>query len=105
VRDPYGETLRSEDLDFCRRWNMQSEQRVLYVPGIQFGHAKLVDLRQVTTYGLSCMRNIIDRVKAAPADQVVEMQKALPEIRFVGEKPAPQPNEPKDFKVVQGGKA
>jgi hypothetical protein len=106
VRDPYGETLRSEDLDFCRRWTMQSEKKVLYVPSVQFGHAKLVDLRQVTTYGLSSMRNVIDRVRAAPNDQLAEMQKALPIITFVGEKPKVEAvNEPHDFKVVQGGKA
>lgn len=98
-RDPYGAALRSEDLEFTRAATARGH-KLIYVPKVQFGHIKQVDLRQVLNYGLSCTRGVVNglRPKMDPKHAAL-----LPDIRFAGERPAPQPVAPKDFELIKGG--
>lgn len=100
-RDPYGAGLRGEDLDFCLRANGLGK-RVIYVPSVQFGHLKLMDLSEVTKYGLCSMRNLIRNIKAAGTD-LAKIASLLPDITFANEAPDPE-IVPHDFKLVEGGK-
>lgn len=98
-RDPYGQTLRSEDLDFGLRC-MRSGRRTLYVPKVQFGHIKEVDLSHITKYGMASLRTVIDQIKALPPEQQIA---ALPDIRFPGE-PEKEQVGPKSLAIVHGGR-
>jgi len=104
-RDPYGMGLRGEDLDFCRRAGLQGV-KVLYVPTIQFGHVKQVDLSETIKYGIAARRTLINDLKKVPADQIADVVKGLPDIRFGGEEPLPEPNTsvPQTLEVIHGGK-
>ena len=102
IRDPYGAGLRGEDLDFCKRAKDLMGTKVLYMPRVQFGHMKRLDLSEVTKYGLVSMRNVIDQVKKTDPDKIKAL---LPDITFAGEKRAVDDSVPQDFKIVQGGKA
>jgi len=100
VRDPYGAGLRGEDLDFCKRAKDLLGTKVLYMPSVQFGHMKKIDLAEVTKYGLASMRNIIDQVQKMDPDKI---KSELPVIRFQGEVRGPEEvSLPRDFKVVGG---
>jgi hypothetical protein len=102
-RDPYGATLRSEDLEFTRAATARGHQ-LLYVPKVKFGHIKKVDLQQVLNYSLACSRGATEVLKSK---MVCEEDKAMvPDIRFAGERPAPEPKHaPKDFELMKGAKA
>lgn len=102
VRDPYGRMLRSEDLDFTKRAT-DRRHRLLYVPKVQFGHLKEVDLKQVTRYGTASMRDIIEQVKAT--DDPEKIKGALPDIVFSGERPREKKEEPVKLEVISGGAA
>lgn len=98
-RDPYGAALRSEDLEFSRMATARGH-KLIYVPKVQFGHIKQVDLRQVLNYGLSSTRGIVNSLKGKMDQKHAAM---LPDIRFAGERPAPTPAAPKDFELIKGG--
>ena len=98
-RDPYGMTLRGEDLDFGLRC-LRAGKRVLYVPKVQFGHLKEVDLSQICKYGMASLRTVVDGIKKLPPEQQIA---ALPDIRFPGE-PLPEQIGPKSLQIVQGGR-
>lgn len=100
-RDPYGAALRSEDLEFTRTATSRGHQ-CLYMPKVQFGHIKKVDLRQVLNYGLASTRGVMEKLRDKVDPTLAEQ---LPQIRFPGERPAPAPTIPKDFKIVEGAGA
>lgn len=75
-RNPYGQMLRGEDLDFCRRANERG-YNVTYMPRVTFGHIKEIDIKQISKYGMAAVRQVVDGVKAGGK---------LPEIVFPGEK-------------------
>ena len=77
-RDPYGQLLRGEDLDFCKRAN-DLGYSVTYVPRIIWGHTKQVDIKQITKYGMAAVRQVVDAHKRTGK---------LPEIVFPGEEAA-----------------
>jgi hypothetical protein len=104
LRDPYGAGIRGEDLDFCKRAQDLQGTKVLYVPKVQFGHVKELDLNEVTKYGLVSMRNIIEQVKKFDPDSVAA--KGLPNIRFQGENVEQSlEGAPTVLKVISGGAA
>jgi hypothetical protein len=103
MRDPYGAGLRGEDLDFCKRAKEMHNTKVLYMPQVQFGHMKFMDLSEVTKYGLVSMRNVINQVKKADPATVASL---LPDITFQGENQEEQKHGvPQVLKVIQGGAA
>lgn len=91
LRDGHGRTLRGEDLDFCKRAN-EHGYRVFYNPKVAFGHQKTLDLQQVLRYGISCMKNVADRVRAGDKPPV---------IKFGGQKDEERPKAPKTFEVME----
>jgi len=102
LRDPYGAGMRGEDLDFCKRAQDLHQTKVMYVPKVQFGHVKELDLNEVTKYGLVSMRNIIEQVKKNDPESL--SAKGLPDIRFQGEDLARSlEGAPRVLKVVGGG--
>lgn len=107
IRDPYGAGLRGEDLDFCRRAGLMGI-KVLYVPTVQFGHIKQVDMAEVIKYGIAARRSIMNELKKVEADKLIETVKNLPDIRFGGEEPIEPIQEhdeiPKSLEVIQGGR-
>lgn len=98
-RDPYGRTLRSEDLDFGLRC-MRAGIRTLYCPKVQFGHIKEIDLAHIPKYGMGLMRTLVDGIKKLPEDKQIA---ALPDIRFPGD-PEPEQVGPKSLQIVAGGR-
>lgn len=100
-RDPYGRTLRGEDMDFTFRCK-QRGHRPLYIPRVQFGHIKPLCLKQVCTYGMASMRAVIERTKGLSPEDAV---KVLPEIRFPGEKVRDEAPVPKKLQILEGGKS
>lgn len=105
VRDPYGKMLRSEDLDFTKRAT-DRRHRLLYVPAVQFGHLKEIDVRQIVWFGTAAMRDIIRTVKSA--DDLEALKRKLPDVSFPGERelvqPAKEEAAPK-LEVISGGAA
>jgi hypothetical protein len=101
IRDPYGAGIRGEDLDFCKRAKENFGTKVLYMPKVQFGHMKYMDLCEVTKYGLVSMRNVINQIKKADPTKIAAL---LPDITFQGENQAEQESSvPRTLKVIQGG--
>jgi hypothetical protein len=101
IRDPYGKTLRGEDLDFGYRCTKMG-YRTLYVPRVQFGHIKEADLKQICTYGMASMRAVVEQVSSLPDDKV---RAALPQVRFPGERPRKTEGDvPVTLKVMEGGR-
>lgn len=90
LRDGYGKTLRGEDLDFCKRANDKG-YRVSYYPRVMFGHQKTIDLQQVLRYGISCMKNVADKIRAGAEPPIIEFNKG---------KASPTPM-PANFEVVK----
>lgn len=99
-RDPYGAALRSEDLEFTRAATSRGH-RLLYVPQVNFGHIKKVDLRQVLNYGLAATRGVLHNLKEKVGEEAAAK---FPDIRFQGERPAPVPAVPRDFEILKGAK-
>lgn len=99
-RDPYGAALRSEDLEFTRLATSRGH-KLIYIPKVQFGHIKTVDLRQVLNYGLASMRGMVERTKAVVDEKTAA---TLPDIRFAGERPDPA-KAPKTFEILKGAQA
>ena len=98
-RDPYGRTLRSEDLDFGLR-AMRRGYKTLYVPKVQFGHLKEVDLAHICKYGMYAVRTMVDTIRELPED---EQLAALPDIRMPGDKDEDRAG-PKSLALIQGGR-
>lgn len=101
IRDPYGKALRGEDLDFglrCREKGI----RTLIVPKVRFGHIKQVDLKQVTDYCIASIRDVADGLRKKDYPDVETFKKALPRIKFPGEKQE-EVVAPVSLKAVEGG--
>ncbi len=83
--------------------------KVLYVPTVQFGHVKQVNLAEVIKYGIAARRSIMNELKKVAPEKLAETVAGLPDIRFSGEEPAEpvQPvdnSAPKTLEVIQGGR-
>lgn len=104
-RDPYGATLRGEDLDFGLR-AMKHGHKTLYVPRVQFGHLKEADLKQICTYGIATGRSMLQALDKLPPEQVVgRIKEVLDKMNFPGERPAEVERAgPKTLEVIQGGR-